>query len=87
MPDLSLVCIGCVFVETGMGGEGVIVDGGGFEEGNSIIGAGGESLFGEETISGGETVFGMGKGSGISVVCVGKSDVGGRIGVVVLDEV
>ncbi|GMY15306.1 hypothetical protein FCV25MIE_10545 [Fagus crenata] len=73
--------------ETGMGGEGVMVDGGGFEEGNSIIGAGGEPLFGEETISGGETVFGMGKVSGISVVCVGKFDVGGRIGVVVLDEV
>ncbi len=87
MPDLSLVCIGCVFVETGTGMEGVIVDVGGFEEGNMIIGVGGETVFGGETFSGGETVFGMGKGSGISVVCVGKSDVGGRIGVVVLDEV
>ena len=89
MPDLSLVCIGCVFVETGIGGEGVIEDGGGFEEGAVIIGAGGETVFGGETFSGGETVCGMGKGSGISVVRVEKSDVGGRIGVVVLvlDEV
>ena len=87
MPDLSLVCIGCVFVETGTRMEGVIVDVKGFEEGNMIIGAGGETVFGGETFSRGETVFGMGKGSGISVVCVGKSDVEGRVGVVVLDEV
>jgi hypothetical protein len=49
MPDLSLVCIGCVFVEMGIGVEGVIVDVGGFEEGNMIRGAGGGTMFGGET--------------------------------------
>jgi hypothetical protein len=32
-------------------------------------------------------VSGMGKGSGISVVCVGEFGVEGRVGVVRLDEV
>ena len=87
MPDLSLVCIRCVFVETGTRVEGVIVDVGGFEEGNMIIGASGGTVFGGETFYGGETVSGIGKGSGISVVCVGESGVEGRVGVVGLDEV
>jgi hypothetical protein len=91
MPDFSLVCIGCVLVEIGIGLEDIIVDEEGFEEGNIRIGSCGGTVAGVETFSGGGVVvgmrtgYGMGTIAGMGVMFIGEFGFG--VGVVGFDEV